>query len=81
MFDPISFWMKGSVIWVRILQQQQEAYLRMLAAFAQGLPRESSAELAREAEAMKATLKRSNASKRPAPRRSADGDKAQRVSA
>lgn len=56
MFDPISLWMQSSVFWMKLFKQHQEAYLRALGAFAQNLPHEDSAELAREAEALKEAL-------------------------
>ncbi len=57
MFDPMTFWMQSSVFWMRIIQQQQEAYLRTLCAFAANMPHENAADLAREAEAMKQPLR------------------------
>ncbi|MGY6548385.1 MAG: hypothetical protein ACXIU7_05185 [Roseinatronobacter sp.] len=54
--DPISFWMQGTLFWVRIFKHQQEAYLRMLGQFAGALPHESCDDLAREAEAVKSVL-------------------------
>jgi hypothetical protein len=66
MFDPISFWMQGTVFWMKMFKQQQEAYLRMLGAFAEKLPQENAATLAREAEAVKAALTPANKPVKPA---------------
>lgn len=57
MFDPVSLWMQSSVFWFKIFKQQQEAYFRALGTFAVSIPHEDSADLAREAEAMKDMLK------------------------
>ncbi len=65
MFDPITFWMQGTVMWMKVFKQQQEAYIRMLGAFAEKIPHEDCTALAREAEAMKAVLKPSNTPRKP----------------
>lgn len=57
MFDPMTFWLQSSLVWIRMLQQQQEFYLQFAGRVAKTIPREDSAALAREAEAMKAALK------------------------
>ena len=51
-FDPFSIWTRNAVVWVRYWQTQQEFWLRMMGAAAEGIPHQSSAELAAEAEAM-----------------------------
>ncbi|NYS24096.1 hypothetical protein HUK65_03755 [Rhodobacteraceae bacterium 2376] len=51
-FDPLSIWTRNTVVWVRYIQAQQEFWLRMMGVAAQGIPHQSSAELAAEAEAM-----------------------------
>ncbi len=56
MFDPMTLWMQSSLVWIRLFKQQQELYFRMLGSVAQSMPHEDSAELAREAEAMKEML-------------------------
>lgn len=56
MFDPVSLWMQGTVMWMKVFKQQQEAYLRVLGAFAEKLPHEGAADVAREAEAIKQTV-------------------------
>jgi hypothetical protein len=66
MFDPISLWMQGTVFWMKMFKQQHETYIRMLGAFAEKLPQENAAALAREAEAVKATLKAANKPAKPA---------------
>lgn len=57
MYDPLTLWMQSSLVWIRIFKQQQEIYLRMLGSVAQTIPHETAADLAREAEALKDTLK------------------------
>lgn len=56
MFDPVSVWMQGTVMWMKVFKQQQDSYLRLLGAFAQKIPHENSRELARDADAVKASL-------------------------
>ena len=56
MFDPMTLWMQSSLVWIRLFKQQQELYFRMLGSVAQSIPHEDSAELAREAEALKDVL-------------------------
>lgn len=70
MFDPISFWMQGSVFWIKLFKQQQEAYIRAIGVFAQNIPHEDAAELAREAESMKKMLKSGDTVSFHKPRRS-----------
>lgn len=53
MFDPMSLWMQSTLIWIRLIKQQQEMYLGMLGKVAEKLPHETAKDLAREAEAMK----------------------------
>lgn len=65
MFDPITFWMQGTVMWMKMFKQQQEAYIRMIGAFAEKIPHEDCTALAREAEAMKAALKTSSSPRKP----------------
>ncbi len=72
MFDPVSIWMQGTVFWAKVLKQQHEAYLRLLGSFAQKIPHENAAEIAREAEAVKAKLA---SARKPAPRRAPDAKK------
>lgn len=55
--DPISYWMQASMFWISVMRYQQEAYLRALGAFAATLPHDSAADIAAQAEAVKATLK------------------------
>lgn len=69
MFDPISLWMQSSVFWIRVFKQQQDAYFRALGAFAATVPHETSADLAREAEAMKSALTPAEKPARPAQRK------------
>ncbi|MFN7003558.1 MAG: hypothetical protein ACK4NW_09040 [Roseinatronobacter sp.] len=57
MFDPVTLWMQSSLVWIRIFKQQQEFYLRMLGSVAETIPHESAADLAREAKALKETLR------------------------
>ena len=45
------------MFWVSVLRCQQEAYLRALGAFAVTLPHDNAAQIASQAEAVKATLK------------------------
>lgn len=72
MFDPITIWMQGTVFWVKVFRHQHEAYLRLLGAVAQKIPHENSAQIAREAEAVKAKLA---STRKPAPRRAPDAKK------
>ena len=53
-FNPATFWMSQAVACARLMQVQQEFMLRMLAAYGSAVPHQSAAELAAEAEAMKA---------------------------
>lgn len=64
--DPISIWMKSTVFWIGIFKKQQEAYLCMLGQFAQRLPHESAAEIAREAEAVKKLVPKAPRTSSPA---------------
>lgn len=57
MYDPVTLWMQSSLFWIRVFKQQQEAYLRLLGSVAVAIPHENAAELAREADALKKTLK------------------------
>ncbi len=66
MFDPFTFWMQGTVYWMKLIKQQQEAYLRVLGSFAEKIPHEDSAKLAREAEALKKSLQAANKPAAPA---------------
>jgi len=66
MFDPISLWMQATVFWMKMFKQQQETYIRVLGAFAEKMPQESAATVAREAEAVKAALKPANKPVKPA---------------
>ena len=59
MFDPISIWMQSTVMWMKVFKHQHEAYLRVLGAVAEKIPHESAAECAREAEAVKRTVRAS----------------------
>ena len=69
MFDPISLWMQSSVFWIRVFKQQQDAYWRAVGAVAATVPHETSADLAREAEAMKSVLAPAEKSARPVRRK------------
>ncbi|MDD7970313.1 hypothetical protein [Roseinatronobacter alkalisoli] len=72
MMDPISFWMKANVFWIRMYQNQQETCLRMLCSMSRSMPRESAAEIGAEAESLKNTLRPASRSstqaKRPVPK-------------
>ncbi|WP_071796320.1 hypothetical protein [Natronohydrobacter thiooxidans] len=57
MFDPVTLWMQSSLVWIRLLKQQQDFYLQFLGNMAETIPHEDSAALGREAEAMKQVLK------------------------
>ena len=74
MFDPFTFWIQGTVMWMKVFKQQQEAYLRLLGACAESLPHENAKTVAREAEAMKKTLKPDAASRKPSARRTRGTD-------
>ena len=65
MFDPVSLWMQSTVMWMKVFKQQNEAYMRVLGAFAEKIPHENAAEIAREAEAVKKTVR--GADKRAKP--------------
>lgn len=54
-FDPLTFWLQGSMFWATVMRQQQHAYLQMLCNMANAAPRESAAEIAAEAEKMRRT--------------------------
>lgn len=54
-FDPLTFWLQGSMFWATVIRQQQHAYLEMLCKMAKAAPRESAAEIAAEAEKMRRT--------------------------
>lgn len=68
MYDPMSFWMQSTLIWVRIIKQQQDMYMGMLGKLAEKVPHENAAALAREAEAMRKIQKTdaANVSRKPA---------------
>jgi hypothetical protein len=75
--DPMTCWLQASLFWVRLFKQQQDFYLRAMCSVAATLPRESAAEIAAQAEAMKETLNTtSKAARLPAkpraPRRAAE---------
>lgn len=75
-FDPLSIWTRNTVVWVRYLQAQQEFWLRLMGAAAQGIPHQSSAELAAEAEAMcSEEAKQRKPKVRPRSGRTGDADK------
>jgi hypothetical protein len=52
-YDPVSFWLKSSVMWMGLIRQQQQAYLHFLCGMANAVPHEDSKELAREADSMR----------------------------
>lgn len=52
-FDPMTFWLKGSLFWASVLRQQQQAYLKMLCSMANAVPHESAADVAAEAESLR----------------------------
>lgn len=54
--DPMTCWLQASLFWVRLFKQQQDFYLRAMCSVAATLPRESAAEIAAQAEAMKETM-------------------------
>lgn len=57
MFDPVSLWMQSTVMWMKVFKQQHDAYLRVLGAMAEKIPHEDAAAIAREAEAVKKTVR------------------------
>ncbi|TVP71956.1 MAG: hypothetical protein EA339_08050 [Rhodobacteraceae bacterium] len=61
----MTLWMQSSMFWIRLFKQQQDAYLRMLGQFAEKIPHETAADLAREAEAMKEIATPSETPKTP----------------
>ena len=67
MFDPISLWMQSTVMWMKVFKHQHEAYLRVLGAVAEKIPHESAAECAREAEAVKRTVRGSAKAEKTRP--------------
>lgn len=52
-FDPLTFWLKGSMFWATVLRQQHQAYMTALCNMANALPRENAAEIAAEADSMR----------------------------
>lgn len=52
-FDPLTFWLKGSMVWASLVRQQQQAYVRMLCNMANAVPHETAADVAAEAESMR----------------------------
>ena len=52
-FDPLTFWLRGSMFWAAVLRQQQQAYLKMLCNIANAVPHETAAEVAEEAESLR----------------------------
>ena len=52
-FDPLTFWLKGSMFWATLFRQQHQAYMRALCNMANAVPHESAAEVAAEAESMR----------------------------
>lgn len=52
-FDPLTFWLKSSMVWANLMRQQQQAYLKMLCNMASAMPHESAAEVAAEAESLR----------------------------
>lgn len=73
MYDPISIWMKSTIFWAKLFQQQQDLYWRALGTVADTIPHESAADLAREADKLgkaakpRATTRRAPVSQRKAP--------------
>lgn len=73
-FDPLTFWLKGSMFWATMLRQQHQAYITALCNMANSLPRESAADLAAEADSMRrgaskpTPLHRRGQAKKAAPR-------------
>ena len=57
-FDPLTFWLKGSLFWATVLRQQHHAYLQMLGNMANAAPRETAAQIAQEAEKLRCTTAR-----------------------
>ncbi|TVP98705.1 MAG: hypothetical protein EA338_07840 [Roseinatronobacter sp.] len=72
MFDPVSLWMQSTVMWMKVFKQQHDAYLKLLGSFAEKIPHETAADIAREAEAAKKTVRAVNKTTKPAaPKQSA----------
>lgn len=67
MFDPVSLWMQSTVMWMKVFKQQHEAYLQMLGSFAEKIPHDNAAQVAREAEAAKRTMRAVNKAAKSTP--------------
>lgn len=52
-FDPLTFWLKGSMFWATVLRQQQQAYMKILCNMATAVPHETAADVAAEAESLR----------------------------
>lgn len=64
-FDPLTFTMHSTLVWVRFWQAQQELWLRSVCAMTAAMPHQSAAELGAEAEKLRAPTAR-KPSARPA---------------